>query len=119
MTIADTPMFDVLDLLTGDGPRARRSDPLQSHVAADKSQETITAVKAAVLLLVRQKGALDGAELNELYAARRDRNGWPMVHWDSPRKRAGDLHRDGQLKVLNADAPRGTAAEYTLLGVTS
>jgi hypothetical protein len=96
----------------GDEPRTRRTDPATSHMAGDKSQATIHESRAAVLALVRQEGMLTGSEANELYRLRWERNGWPQIAWDSPRKRMGDLHRDGLLLIVNDGAPRGTEREY-------
>lgn len=95
-----------------DTARTRRTDPLSSHVGADKSQRTIEQVKAAVVALVRQEGELSGAELNDLYSLRAARNGWDDCAWDSPRKRAGELAKEGVLIVTNPDDPRGTPHIY-------
>lgn len=92
-----SPLFD---LAVGiDSPRARKTDPVQSHMAADRSQHTLHATKRAVLLLVVQEGELAGSEINDLYRARRDRNGWGPVAYDTPRKRAGELADDGFLSA--------------------
>ena len=105
----DLPMFDVD--MSGGFDFSRR--------AGLKSSAMKAAVKDAVVQLVAQEGCVTGLELNELYALRWERYGWPQVAADSPRKRAGELVRDRRLRVLNLDAPRGTGAEYTLLGVTA
>lgn len=96
----------------GDTARARRSDPLPSHVAADKSAATRGRVAVAVLHLVETYGARTGQELNDLYRANRADMGWPVVAFDSPRKRAGELAAAGDLVVTNPDDPRGTPAVY-------
>lgn len=101
-------------VMAGDTARARLGDPLSSHVAADRSQRTVAEVKAAVIALIRQEGELSGAELNDLYSLRAARNGWNECAWDSPRKRAGELAKDGALAVTNPDDPRGTPHIYTL-----
>lgn len=82
-----------------DAPRTRRSDPLTSHSAADKSQAAMKPTKVAVLQLIRQEGALTGEEINDLYSLRWERSGWPMAKHDTPRKRAGELFEDGFLEV--------------------
>lgn len=108
--------------LNGDGPGARHYDPLSSHVAADMADMSKPDVKAAVLELVRQYGALTGQELNELYKAKWEANGWPKASFESPRRRAGELQRAGRLRILNHDNwhdGRGEPAQYTLLGVRS
>lgn len=97
-----------------DAPRVRRDDPLSSHIAGDKSARTIEQVKDAVIALVRQEGELSGAELNDLYSLRASRHGWDDCAWDSPRKRAGELVKDGRLEVVNPACPRGTPHIYTI-----
>lgn len=97
--VVDTPMFDVDDLCTGSGPRVGRDAPIQSHMAADRSQRTMHATKRAVLELVLQKGELAGSELNALYLLRASRHGWGKVAPDTPRKRAGELAQDGFLSI--------------------
>ncbi|MDM4761921.1 hypothetical protein QT381_02740 [Galbitalea sp. SE-J8] len=98
-----------------DQARTRKSDPLTSHLAGDRSQSTVHDVRAAVLVIL----ALDipeatGSQLNELYREMRADRGWPEVHFDSPRKRAGELADDGYLDVLNEDAKRGHEHVYRL-----
>lgn len=105
-------MLEANTIWPDDTARARRSDPLPSHVAADKSASSRRIVRDAVLVLLRQEGQLDGSDLNALYAASRGWRGWPVVHFDSPRKRAGELAREGVLEVVNPDDPRGTPAVY-------
>jgi len=97
-----------------DTARTRRTDPLPSHVAGDTSQKTKQRVSDAVLVLLRQEEELDGQELNDMYELRAARSGWPKVHIDSPRKRAGDLVREGHLIVTNPDDPRGTPHRYRI-----
>ena len=98
-----------------DSPRARRNDALSSHVGGDRSAVQKQHVADAVYLLIAQEGALDGAEINRLYQLRKRRNKWPLnIHFDSPRKRAGELAADGLVVILNADAPRGTPHVYAL-----
>lgn len=117
MPTTETTLSDTLfDLGTGfDEPRARLTDPVTSHMAADRSGESKAAVSAAVLVLLRQEQTLTGSVANELYMVRRERNGWPRVHFDSPRKRLGDLAREGAVSILNPNHPRGTETEYTIL----
>jgi hypothetical protein len=67
------------------------------------------------MVLIGQEGSLPGSELNRLYSLRAPGNGWPEnIHFDSPRKRAGELVVDGLLVVLNEGDPRGTEHEYAL-----
>lgn len=117
-TILDVPLLDEQlrpMILPDDTARARRSDPLSSHVAADRSAETRTAVERAVVWMLTGHD-LNGTELNDSYRELAVDRGWPMVHFDSPRKRAGELERRGVLRVLNEDDPRGTPAIYHLIG---
>lgn len=120
--LLDAPLLDELlrptILVSGDTVRARRSDPPSSHVAADRSAQTRSAVEGAVIWMLRHLD-LTGAELNEDYRLLAADMGWPVVHFDSPRKRAGELVRKGVLRVLNEDDPRGTPAIYHLIGGVS
>lgn len=101
------------------GPRARRTDPLSSHVAADVSGETRRIVADAVIWLLMSRGPQTGAELNHGYTTSRLIHGWPAAAFDSPRKRAGELAREGFIVVLNPDDPRGRAHVYALRTVTA
>jgi len=84
-------------VLDNDSPRARLTDRVQSHMAADRSQKTVKPTKLAVLRLILQEGELSGSAINELYQARRDQYGWGKVAFDTPRKRAGELAAEGYL----------------------
>lgn len=92
-----TPMFDVEELLAGSGPRARRSDRVTSHIAADASQVHLHETKQRVLELLNTHGSLVGSEINEQYQLTAARLNWRRVAWDTPRKRAGELATDGFL----------------------
>lgn len=94
------PTLSLFDLAVGiDSPRARKTDPVQSHMAADRSYSTLHATKRAVLLLVLQEGELAGSQINDLYRGHRERYGWGPVAYDTPRKRAGELADDGFLSA--------------------
>lgn len=108
-------MLETQTIGPDDTARARRSDPLPSHVAADKSATSRRAVRDAVLFLLWLKGDRTGQELNDLYAGRAVQHGWPIVHFDSPRKRVAELVREGLVTVVNPDDPRGTPAVYRLV----
>lgn len=101
-------------VMEGDSARTRLTDPLSSHAAGDKSAATRLAVRDAVIVLLAEHGPLNGQQLNDLYELNAARRNWPTVHIDSPRKRAGDLAREGFIVILNADCPRGTAHIYAL-----
>lgn len=95
------PMFDLPQIVTeGDTARARRSDPITSHIAADVSKRSMRQTKVAVLEIVLQEGEIVGSELNELYRLRSSRHGWGRIAFDTPRKRAGELADDGYLEVV-------------------
>jgi len=88
--------------ITGnDTARTRRADPPASHRAGDRSQRTIKRSSTAVLRLIFQEGELAGSDINRLYGLRCERNGWPFVAGDSPRKRAGELCADGFLVAVD------------------
>lgn len=98
-----------------DTARARRNDPLSSSVAADLSAKTRGRVHAAVLWMLDRYGPLTGNELNDHYRWRQRGMGWPVVAYDSPRKRAGELVGRGVVVVnVEALAKRGTPAVYGL-----
>lgn len=98
-----------------DTARARRNDPLSSSVAADLSAKTRGRVHAAVLWMLDRYGPLTGNELNDHYRWLQYGMGWPLVAYDSPRKRAGELVGGGVVIVnVEALAKRGTPAVYGL-----
>lgn len=99
------------------GPRARRTDPTSSHVAADKSGSNLRAVADAVLWLIDHYGPMNGVDLNDRYMSMRRTLQWPVVAYESPRKRAGELVHDGLLVVLNPDDVRGVPHVYDLARV--
>jgi len=97
---AETPMlFSDLDF-----PRTRATDPPTSHAAADQSQAGITPLRLAVLRLIRYNPGAIGSELNDLYQIEVSRDRAPMAAWDSPRKRAGELH-DAHLVDVTGTRP--------------
>ncbi len=100
-------------IFADDTARARKSDPASSHVAADRSASTRGLVHEAVVRLIAQFGPLSGERLNEEYREWRAFNGWPVVAYESPRKRAGELVGT-RLVVTNPDDPRGTPHIYAL-----
>ena len=99
-----------------DSPRARHSDPVQSQMSADRSQRTIKLSSTAVLRLVHMEGELAGSEINRLYGMRCERNGWPFVAGDSPRKRAGELCADGFLVAV--DLVKGVRLQERVFSLT-
>jgi hypothetical protein len=109
-----------------DKARARRSDRVQSHKAADKSARNKKGSALGVLRLVFQEGQLGGSEINELYRRLYRKNKWPRVALDSPRKRAGELCEDGYLEGIDTQRAtqlpervfRITDAGKLLIGVT-
>lgn len=96
------------------GPRTRLTDPISSHVAGDRSGETREAVADAVVRMLMDNGPMSGADLNKEYAIAQLVYGWPVAAYDSPRKRAGELAREGFIVVLNPDDPRGTPHIYAM-----
>jgi len=104
----------VPQIFPDDTARTRLTDPLSSHVAADESAATVRDVADAVLQILLVVDCADGQALNILYRELRAARGWRECAYDSPRKRAGELARDGELVVLNADDPRGTPHLYAL-----
>ena len=98
----DVPLFDLA--IGEDAPRARASDPVTSHLAADKSARGLSKLRVAVLRVVSyfpHEGAT-GSLINAAYRNEhnRDDSKFPQAHPDSPRKRAGELADDGYLDVI-------------------
>lgn len=97
MTATDTlPQPTLFDEAIGLEPsRVRRTDPVTSHQAADKSARGISKLRYAVLITVATFGSTApvGSEINERYKELRkgDPIKFPKAHPDSPRKRAGEL----------------------------
>ncbi|GAA3730525.1 hypothetical protein GCM10022239_03870 [Leifsonia bigeumensis] len=96
-TTSLTPMFDLEESVAGSGPRARKTDKVTSHIAADASQVHMKETKRNVLRIVSEHGSLVGSEINEQYLAYAMRKGWRRPAYDTPRKRAGELALDGFL----------------------
>ncbi|MFF1633941.1 hypothetical protein [Leifsonia sp. NPDC058248] len=84
-------------ILGGDSPRVHRNDPITSHLAADRSQSSVSPVRARVLGILDAHGPLAAFEVCDLYADIAETQGWPRVHHESPRKRMSDMKRDGLL----------------------
>lgn len=87
-----------------DSPRARLTDPITSHQAADKSASQLSVMKQRVLDLFREHEDLTDSELIELYAERAVAEQWELVRPETPRKRRSDLVSEGYL--VSADAVR-------------
>lgn len=99
-------------VMNGDKARAGRNDPETSHRAADRSQKNLHETREAVLKLVAIHEPVTGSGINEQYSVLAGRPGYPDVHPDSPRKRAGELAEDGLLTVTRDK--RGTEGVYRL-----
>lgn len=100
-------------VMQGDTARTRKTDVLSSHVAADKSATTRGQVHEAVVDLITMLGPLTGQELNNFYRMHRGLHGWPVVAFESPRKRAAELVGT-RLVVVNENTrtTRGIPAVY-------
>lgn len=105
-------------IVEGDSPRVRRSDPLTSHFAADKSAHGLHESKHRVLQLVRIHEAICGSDLNDQYKVMADRLNWKRLAWDSPRKRAGELAEDGYLQVVGERLSEGNHALESVYALT-
>lgn len=87
----------IFGLLGDDEPRARRSDPVTSHAAADKSAHGLSEMKVNILNIFERFGALTDSELNDIYQRQSLMFGWKKVRPDTPRKRRSDLSSAGFL----------------------
>jgi hypothetical protein len=103
-------------ILPDDSARTRKSDPLTSHLAGDVSQATVKLSRLAVLRLVLQEGELSGSQINYLYAVRQERNGWPRVAADTPRKRSSGLCADGLIEAV--DYTKGVRCMERVFAIT-
>lgn len=129
---ADEPLtlFDVAKMLSApptiihdDTPRTRRTDPTTSHQAGDISQRSITTIKAHLLYLMLKNetsNGLTGSELNDLYLFATARLEWDRVHFDSPRKRAGEMVDDGYLQIVGTRPSfgRGQSSQESVYALT-
>lgn len=73
--------------------RARTSDPNTSHLAAETSAKSLSRLQAIVLEIVEGEGAtgITDSELDAYYSLNALANGWPIVRYETPRKRRSDL----------------------------
>lgn len=77
---------------------ARRTDPSTSKAAARKATANLPALKRAILATFQEHGPMVGSTLNRVYEFEQGLYGGPDCKYDSPRKRAGELVRDGLLE---------------------
>ena len=111
---SDVPQIVML----GDTARTRKTDPHTSHLAGDVSAHGLRDAKTRVLELVSVHAPVTGSELNDLYRLTADRVGWRRLAWDSPRKRASELARDGFLEVVGAQTAAGNNLPESAYGIT-
>ena len=105
-------------VMLGDTARTRKSDPHTSHLAGDVSAHGLRDAKTRVMQLVTMHAPVTGSELNDLYRLTADRLGWPRLGLDSPRKRAGELARDGFLEVVGTQIAAGNNLPESAYGIT-
>lgn len=124
MTLTEslTTMFD-LDAFPSiipndDSARTRKGDPITSHVAGDNSQRNLHESKRRVLELVELHAPITGRELNDLYSLAASRLNWKRIHFDSPRRRAGELAKDGYLEVVGTQIAEGNNSPEAAYGLT-
>ena len=101
-----------------DTARTRKTDPHTSHLAGDVSAHGLRDAKTRVLELVSVHAPVTGSELNDLYRLTADRVGWRRLAWDSPRKRASELARDGFLEVVGVQTAAGNNLPESAYGIT-
>ena len=111
---SDVPQIVML----GDTARTRKTDPHTSHLAGDVSAHGLRYAKTRVLELVSVHAPVTGSELNDLYRLTADRVGWRRLAWDSPRKRASELARDGFLEVVGVQTAAGNNLPESAYGIT-
>lgn len=89
----------IYTVFADDSPRARRSDPITSHIAADRTAADMSEMKQRILSLFYRLGPMTDSELNAAYIDQAQVHGWKTVRPDTPRKRRSDLARDGWLQA--------------------
>lgn len=89
-------------ILPDDTARTRRSDPLNSHLAADRSAYSRKRVENHVLQLVMEAGPIVGSKLNEKYRDEWEERGWKEPQFETPRKRAEELAKEGFLTAFES-----------------
>lgn len=98
--------------------RARTSDPDASHAAAEAASLTLKQVRFAVLWIVAAQPSATGKQINDFYRTLQPKLGWPLVDGDSPRRRAGELAKDGYLERVEQEQARNNrpVGHYTVSG---
>ena len=116
-----TALFDldnIVEPFNGPGPRARRTDPDTSHVAADATQAHLHEAKQRVLRVVAVHGPLVGSEINDQYRVMASHHNWRRLAYDSPRKRAGELVADGFLRISGTRIAEGNSLPESIYAIT-
>jgi hypothetical protein len=85
-----------------DGPRARTSDPITSHLAADSTGNKALVQQAVLSLFSNKSFGLTDEEMSRLYIHSADA---PATHTDSPRKRRSELSGRGLLVDVGIKRP--------------
>ncbi|MEC5149198.1 hypothetical protein [Cryobacterium sp. GrIS_2_6] len=107
--------MDTVPTITGaDTTRARESDPLTSHAAADSNTNRVH-VKAAVLRLITGRPMTD-EQLTAAYFAELD---YVPADLDSPRKRRSELTKDGVIEASGVTATGRSNRQVNVWRVTS
>lgn len=119
MTITDPTRMPPPLFVDDDIPRARRTDPVTSHIAADATQAGLKEAKRRVLQLVKLHQPVAGSQLNELYRLTAARLNWKPLSFDSPRKRAGELAADGYLHVTEYAIAEGNHLPESIYALTT
>lgn len=88
----------MLQLSLLDPPRARRSDPATSQVAAAEVARELPILKARLVAVVRELGSCTASEAAAICCSR-----WPDASAETYRKRAGECVRMGLLTACEAN----------------
>lgn len=114
-SLADVNVPPVLSIFDEDEPRARRSDPLPSHQAADVSASSVKEVKRRILRLFLEHGEMTFHELKLKYFDEQKLQGWPPISNESPRKRCGELVKLGLLVPTDETRPGESSVRIQVL----
>ena len=100
MSAEEAPLFDPTTYEEGSGPavaRARRTDPEESHQAAE-SVTDLTAKQAAVLALIRMAPGMPDSSLIPAYRNKAYEMGWPEQSESGIRTRRSELVERGKVE---------------------
>lgn len=98
---------------------ARPTDPATSHEAV--ADQPLNELRRIVLLIVHDMGGDRGitdSEIDAFYAANYQFQGWPVVRYETPRKRRSDLTSYGYVRDSGDVEPNAYGRNETVWEIT-